>query len=1126
MVPQFWQFLRGLRSDDLIVELIQNELDANASHTSIAFTPDRLVCEGDGEPVSEDGWQRLAYVTGAGDRVESKRSRIGVKNHGLKACFTLGDEIIVRSNGLRTIQTLYKDGYENQPSPGTFPEPVPDYEAPPTGCTVEVPYRQQDLVVPKGEALTLDTPDEDSLETLFCNACELLPSRLLGVVSPGIRDQYTLSLSHYILGSVELRWRAKRRRRVTGRSRRRFVAFGRECITASDVSGLPSTTAREQACAFRVPYPTGQRMEMPDFFVRDKNSFTAEIAWHTDKRDNPKSTRGVRRYPIGYHAASVSALSGVGVHFSGPYVSDAERHGASQMDRLNDYIDDACKVALVEIMASHLLHRHGGRVMELYMADPDSPDDETLNDLLERTIDRRALPLAGKASRVSERHVPLALGPRKTSRGTLVRIVLPMFTWDNECHSSLLAEICPSREDQIDKTIPGPILRCLASNDNVITFDENDAIERLQPQLDAEWFPWRHESEWRTVLGNHSVARRYMDVVYETIRKGDLGSEREVARNVYLPDQGSNAQRLAEMFSSVNLPSNLGRREFVSILHPELQDHRILKRRAWRPRPFTLDNYLEMAQLETASVAERKSFWTWLRSNWRNVKRQTLIRIADLPVWPSSNGSLVPLDDLCEPRITRVASIMGNAISRPSRALLRSGLVSRTGRGRLTFRHVPTIQECDGFLWERMGRFPGKRQLTPNERREFHKLEKDLATLVSYTRRLREYVGELSEGYGLALDRDGILREPDELVRAEGVLQRLYLLNEDIIDRPNGSLDRIDGWRPRASPSTDQIVNTLQRDSARHGAHVPRLQEYVRQARREGVPPDGLLDLPCIPIEGKLRSPNQIALGGRRDFWGDWKITVPVAGINAEVQRLYKHVGVVGGEPDSTSSREFFQWLASQDADTVARHAEQVLRHISHKSGPRAWSDEYPRVPFILVESDDGRARLVTKADATKARSRVVVPDFEFLEDAIRRLAGRRPVDMAIVESPRVAQPVTAHLRDFGLRTLSDVAGEPERVVGQGSESRSPDGYLGRILHSLRSGVKGRQLRRRLANLGLDSPHSRLRSNWRERLSGIGPQRCSGARGDSSRLPDIEVLRLRILSTPHTNLGGTNSRFW
>ena len=63
-VPQFWQFLKGLRTDDLIVELIQNDLDANAKHTFISFEPDRLVCQGDGEPVEEEGWERLSYVMG------------------------------------------------------------------------------------------------------------------------------------------------------------------------------------------------------------------------------------------------------------------------------------------------------------------------------------------------------------------------------------------------------------------------------------------------------------------------------------------------------------------------------------------------------------------------------------------------------------------------------------------------------------------------------------------------------------------------------------------------------------------------------------------------------------------------------------------------------------------------------------------------------------------------------------------------------------------------------------------------------------------------------------------------------------------------------------------------------
>ena len=549
------------------------------------------------------------------------------------------------------------------------------------------------------------------------------------------------------------------------------------------------------------------------------------------------------------------------------------------------------------------------------------------------------------------------------------------------------------------------------------------------------------------------------------------------------------------MFSAVNLPPNLGQHEDVPLLHPELQGHRLLRRRTWKPKPFKLDDYLDKAQLETASLAERKLFWTWLRKNWRTVKRrQTLIRTANFPVWPSANGSLLPLDSLCEPRYTPVVSIMGDAIVRPSRELLRIGLVSRTGRGRLTFRNTPSFQEFEEFLAERIDRFPRERKLNADERREFRKLEKAVAALASSTPQLKEYLGELDEDYCGAIDKDGNLRDPGELVRIAGELQRLHLLDEHIIDRPNSILDRIDGWKPRTAPSTDQIVDTLRGDGARLDAHVPRLQEYVRQSKREGIEPVGLRDVPCIPVEGELRSPNQITLRGSRDFWGDWKICAPVTDINAETQRLYRLVGVVGGTPNLTSSRRFFQWLASQDADVVAKHADQILRHVNHESGPRAWSDEFPQVPFIMVESDGGRVRLVTKADATKRRSTVVIPDFADLEEAIRQHPTRRPVEIAIVERPRVTDPITTRLRELGLRTLSDYAGDPVETVGTGKTNLLPSDFdIKGILHSLQSGLKGRQLQKRLAKLDLDAPESALKSNWRERLASVQDIRTADA---------------------------------
>jgi len=147
-----------------------------------------------------------------------------------------------------------------------------------------------------------------------------------------------------------------------------------------------------------------------------------------------------------------------------------------------------------------------------------------------------------------------------------------------------------------------------------------------------------------------------------------------------------------------------------------------------------------------------------------------------------------------------------------------------------------------------------------------------------------------------------------------------------------------------------------------------------------------------------------------------------------------------------------------------------------------------------MVESDGGRVRLVTTADATKRRSKVVIPDFEELEEAIRQHPTKKPVEMAIVDRPRVTEPVTARLRELGLRTLSDYVGDPVEAIGTGNTKLLPSDFdFKGILDSLQSGLKGRQLQKRLAKLDLDSPESALRTNWRDRLASIQDIRTADA---------------------------------
>ena len=67
-IPLFFFFFFGTTflistGDDLIAELIQNDLDQDATRTVISFEEDRLVCEGNGKSVEAEGWQRLAQDT-------------------------------------------------------------------------------------------------------------------------------------------------------------------------------------------------------------------------------------------------------------------------------------------------------------------------------------------------------------------------------------------------------------------------------------------------------------------------------------------------------------------------------------------------------------------------------------------------------------------------------------------------------------------------------------------------------------------------------------------------------------------------------------------------------------------------------------------------------------------------------------------------------------------------------------------------------------------------------------------------------------------------------------------------------------------------------------------------------
>lgn len=227
-IPDFWNFLLGLDRNDLIAELVQNDLDQEATQTVIAFEHDRLISEGNGQPVDADGWQRLRSIRGAGDRVPAKRGKIGVKNHGLKTAFAVADEIRVLSDGMGITQTLYKHGLDKAPYPGASPNPRPDPTAPETGCRVEIIYRTRKLEPREGEAFVFDQIGAAYIEDLFRSACANTPEQFAGIVSPEVAPRYEIVLRHWQLGEARFSFSCHRPQKVT----KNLQVFRRQCKVA------------------------------------------------------------------------------------------------------------------------------------------------------------------------------------------------------------------------------------------------------------------------------------------------------------------------------------------------------------------------------------------------------------------------------------------------------------------------------------------------------------------------------------------------------------------------------------------------------------------------------------------------------------------------------------------------------------------------------------------------------------------------------------------------------------------------------------------------------------------------------------------------------------------------------
>ena len=1071
VTPLVLEFLGGLRADDILTELVQNDLDQGASETHVRFTRDALIVEGNGRPVDTVGWSRLSYLLGAGGDVEAKRDGIGAKNHGLRSCFALGDEIVISSAERQTRLTLTSDPIRRRLHPGAWEHPIVDAEAPQTGARIVVAFRTKPLLRSTGEDTGIPVPHALDTERLFDGAAAQSPMRYIGCVRPGMMTRYVLTVEHWRRGTCVFTYSCGPLRK-----KGRLRGFRRRCDAV--LADGRTESYEEEAVLFQ----PRNRVSIPRIpgYYRGRSGLLCEVSWRTGGRGQPVSHPGRLRYPIAYAADAANARTDLGASFSAPFVSDAARHGLAQgVQAQNAPLVRECEQALVRLLRDYLLPRYGVAGLSV-LWDPEHPRSERATRLILEASACGALPAAPR-SRAGRRRGAGGQDPRRSRVQFVPRsvagkptFIIPAYRGNAQHASTPLPELAPKAWAQIHPGIPEFIratlldqLRVVGEGLSYTSFDELDVAARLCRRTEGH-FPWDSEDEWRRELEDPARARLYLDVLSHGQKAGSVTEVKvaEICRVAQLPDRYGQLQPWGALWRHRHEIPEIPGVQVPPCVHPLLTEHSILSRGKLAIKPFALSEYLVLLDFGAAGAGSRAKFFDWLVRNEKHVAADALEKLALQPIWPTTDGAQVPFAELCalEPGLRRV--LAGN-VRQPTPAVLSLRRVRTDGRGLLRLRTRPASVELRAWWDNSLRAFPTDRVLTEEERTAWDAHERALARFWADTR-LRPEMPWLGPET-LAIAGDGRLRPVSRLHARTPHVVACELLSEDLIEGAPAEFHV--GLGALVRPSADAIVRALA--SNPEPALLYRRLAALADARKRGDALDvDISALSFINVNGDLHPPRSVALQSTRDYWGSWRIPLNADRVSAERQAHLRAVGVAGRVPDAHTSRQFFEWLSIQNESELREHLDQVVRHLLHEHGPLSWWQSYPGVPCLPAYSYGRQIRLISRREAFSGSNPVLLPDFAELERQV--LARDRRRRIAIVETPGVSDSAFGRLKEEGLKSLRQIAAAPFDVRAESAGVHS-ESFAARLA-LVASDRFASDFRKRLQELHVD--RGAIRHRW------------------------------------------------
>jgi hypothetical protein len=1058
------EFLASVRVEDLVVEMVQNELDAGSTLTRITFGPDAFVCEGNGRAVDAAAWARIATMLGAGTTIAAKEDGIGAKNHGLRTGFKLGDRIFVQSDGFGMELTLLGD--ESQPGlykPGSYPLEV-DEESPKEGTRITIPYRRNPISV--GDRYGLDTIDDELLERLRGEAIAQAPTRFIGVVPWRDGAYYRLEI---------------------GRSDGDRSIFSFD-ITTSTIRGAmirtckerraaerPKLILREQSLQFQLNLSDGDVERIPPNY-RERGKVFGEVSWQVDRVGRPVPNVGRLRYPIAYPAGDHPAYSEHAFHISGPYHSDSTRHGVTDVDR-NRKISAQGRAAMAGFLRDILLPKHGGRALALIRrAGRPNPTSEAA--FADELIEAGALPINVQGKRRSPRT------PLVDTTDENWKITVAAYAGRPSEVAFDLQRLCPPGRQLLARDVPTfGVAAILAASDarsaaskspRVGRYTEADVVSELAPietrirDMLIKGAPSASQTDrWLAMLG----------VVQEAIDRRSLNEnlEKRIAEYALFPTATGVLKPKKEVLYSRSAIPFIDGVSAPTVIHPKAASFRFLREGALRLKQFKIDNHLSNLDFSPTSGATRDKFVAWLAKNNSKLAPSTLRIIAGYPVWATTRGDHVPLDRFCLPRHPILRDITLEIVPQPAEAVRSFPNLRSTSRGAIHIRTRPSLEELRSWHTSKCLKV---RSLYDENNLSFHAAANELEDKLEWLAErgppelpLREVaLDHVTVSAGGTVDIASNLHVPTQIVVACGIGPKLLIASQRI--RLMVALGA------RITPSAIALKLALNGAEADEELLFRRLEAYRHVANLSE-----LTDEAIVRIEGHVFAPSKLKLSGNPDFWGAWRTLWPVNNLTPDRIALATDLGVVNVRPTSSLSRDFFVWINEGKAQRIVNHQRQILRHLKdYRAGPLHWWSGEPNLPCLLVRKGQG-LELTTFRRATSGQSMAFLPDFPLIHTELLRRDSRR--SLIVTHLPDVSGTIFEKLRALRLRSLKVAVGYPVSISTE-TESEARDVALEALLRRLQS----REIKNRLVERleVQEIPRNHLVNDWRrviETIKGI-----------------------------------------